>query len=46
MILVEQNVKMALRVAHRVYIMQKGMVTYAGRAQDCTKEVLLQHLGV
>jgi branched-chain amino acid transport system ATP-binding protein len=45
-ILVEQNVKMALRVAHRVYIMQKGMVTYEGRAQDCTEEVLLQHLGV
>jgi branched-chain amino acid transport system ATP-binding protein len=45
-ILVEQNVKMALRVAHRVYIMQKGMVTYEGRAQDCTEAVLLQHLGV
>jgi branched-chain amino acid transport system ATP-binding protein len=45
-ILVEQNVKMALRVAHRVYIMQKGVMTYEGRAQDCTEEVLLQHLGV
>ena len=45
-ILVEQNVKMALRVAHRVYIMQKGVVTYEGQAQDCTDEVLLQHLGV
>lgn len=44
--LVEQNVKMALRVAHRVYILQKGVVTFAGRAQDCTEEVLLQHLGV
>jgi branched-chain amino acid transport system ATP-binding protein len=45
-LLVEQNVKMALGVAHRVYIMQKGTVTFAGRAQDCTDEVLLQHLGV
>ncbi len=45
-ILVEQNVKMALRVAHRVYILQKGAVTYEGQAQDCTEDVLLQHLGV
>ena len=45
-ILVEQNVKMALRVAHRVYILQKGVVTYEGQAQDCTEAVLLQHLGV
>ena len=45
-VLVEQNVKMVLDVVDRVYIMQKGMVTFAGRAQDCTDEVLLQHLGV
>ncbi len=45
-ILVEQNVKMALRVAQRVYILQKGMVTYEGQAQECTEAVLLQHLGV
>ena len=45
-ILVEQNVKLALHVVHRVYILQKGLVTYAGRTQDCTEEVLLQHLGV
>jgi branched-chain amino acid transport system ATP-binding protein len=45
-VLVEQNVKMALHVAHRVYILQKGQVTYEGRAQDCTDEVLLQHLGL
>ena len=45
-VLVEQNVKMALGVVHRVYILQKGAVTFAGRAQDCTAEVLLQHLGV
>ena len=45
-VLVEQNVRMVLDIAHRVYIMQKGQVTFAGRAQDCTGEVLLQHLGV
>jgi branched-chain amino acid transport system ATP-binding protein len=45
-VLVEQNVKMALHVAHRVYILQKGQVTYNGRAQDCTEEVLRRHLGV
>ncbi len=45
-ILVEQNVKMALAIAHRVYIMQKGVVSYTGQVQECTDEVLLQHLGV
>ena len=45
-VLVEQNVRTVLDVAHRVYIMQKGTVTFAGRAGDCTDEVLLQHLGV
>jgi branched-chain amino acid transport system ATP-binding protein len=45
-VLVEQNVKMVLDVVHRVYIMQKGAVTFAGRADECTDEVLLQHLGV
>ncbi len=45
-VLVEQNVRTVLDIAHRVYIMQKGAVTFAGRAQDCTDEVLLQHLGV
>jgi ABC-type branched-subunit amino acid transport system ATPase component len=45
-VLVEQNVRMVLDVVDRVYIMQKGTVTFAGRAGDCTDEVLLQHLGV
>ena len=45
-ILVEQNVRMVLAVADRVYMMQKGTMTFAGRAEECTDEVLLQHLGV
>jgi len=45
-VLVEQNVRMVLDVADRVYIMQKGAVTFTGQAPDCTDEVLLQHLGV
>ena len=45
-VLVEQSVRTVLDVAHRVYIMQKGTVTFTGRGQDCTNEVLLQHLGV
>ncbi len=45
-VLVEQNVRMVLDVVDRVYIMQKGTVTFTGRAQDCTDPVLLQHLGV
>src|SRR5262249_15170742 len=45
-VLVEQNVRTVLHVAHRVYIMQKGQVTFTGRAADCTDKVLLEHLGV
>jgi branched-chain amino acid transport system ATP-binding protein len=45
-VLVEQNVRMVLDIAHRVYFMQRGRVTFAGQAQECTQEVLLQHLGV
>jgi ABC-type branched-subunit amino acid transport system ATPase component len=45
-VLVEQNVPMVLAVADRVYMMQKGAMTFTGRAEECTDEVLLQHLGV
>jgi branched-chain amino acid transport system ATP-binding protein len=45
-VLVEQNVPLVLQVAHRVYIMQKGRVTFAGQPQECTDAVLLEHLGV
>ena len=45
-VLVEQNVRMVLDAVDRVYIMQKGRVTFDGRPHACTDEVLLQHLGV
>jgi branched-chain amino acid transport system ATP-binding protein len=45
-VLVEQNVKTVIGLARRVYILQKGQVTFAGRSQECTDAVLLQHLGV
>jgi branched-chain amino acid transport system ATP-binding protein len=45
-VLVEQNVRMVLDVADRVYIMQKGAVTFSGPARECTEAILLQHLGV
>jgi branched-chain amino acid transport system ATP-binding protein len=45
-LLVEQNVKMVLGVARRVYIMEKGRMTFTGQAKDCTDAVLLEHLGV
>lgn len=45
-LLVEQNVKMVLGLAQRVYVLQKGAVTFAGSAEECTDKVLLQHLGV
>jgi branched-chain amino acid transport system ATP-binding protein len=45
-VLVEQNVKMVLGVAQRVYIMEKGRVTFTGQAKNCTDAILLEHLGV
>ena len=45
-LLVEQNVKMVLGVVRRVYIMEKGRMTFTGQAKDCTDAVLLEHLGV
>ena len=33
-LLVEQNAKLALQVAHRAYVMDSGLITMAGDAQD------------
>jgi branched-chain amino acid transport system ATP-binding protein len=47
-LLVEQNLKMALALADSVYVMSKGQVVYHGRAKDLAEDAELrrQHLGV
>jgi branched-chain amino acid transport system ATP-binding protein len=45
-LLVEQNVHVARELCARVYIMEKGRVTFEGVAQELRDSVLLKHLGV
>lgn len=47
-LLVEQNLHMALEIVDRVYIMSKGKIVYEGRPQDLqeNEEILHQYLGV
>lgn len=47
-LLVEQNLEMALKVSHRSYIMEKGAIVFQGRAGELAEnhEVQLRHLGV
>lgn len=47
-LLVEQNLEMALKVSHRSYIMEKGAIVFKGRAGELAEnhEVQLRHLGV
>jgi branched-chain amino acid transport system ATP-binding protein len=47
-LLVEQNVKTALKLCQRVFVMEKGAVVYAGSSHDlkARPEVLHRHLGV
>jgi branched-chain amino acid transport system ATP-binding protein len=34
MLLVEQNARLALEAANRAYVMESGLITLAGRADD------------
>jgi len=47
-LLVEQNVPLALRVADRVYVMSKGQIVYEGTpaALDAAEEIKRRYLGV
>jgi branched-chain amino acid transport system ATP-binding protein len=47
-LLVEQNVPLALRVADRVYVMNKGQIVYEGTPADleAAPEVKRRYLGV
>lgn len=45
-LLVEQNVRLALRVASRALIMQRGRVVHDGAVAGLDSEVLATHLGI
>lgn len=47
-LLAEQQVAMALDLAHRVYIMDNGMIVYAGEVNELRRnpDVMRRHLGV
>jgi branched-chain amino acid transport system ATP-binding protein len=47
-LLVEQNVKMALNIASRVYVMNKGRIAWEGSSAELwqNEEIMHQHLGV
>ena len=41
-LLVEQNARMALRLAHRAYVLETGTITISGRASDLANDTRLQ----
>jgi branched-chain amino acid transport system ATP-binding protein len=45
-VLVEQNVKLALGLADEVTILNTGRVVFAGGAGEVREELVAQHLGV
>jgi branched-chain amino acid transport system ATP-binding protein len=45
-LLVEQNVPLALRVAERVYVMSKGQIVYHGPSSALDDDIKRRFLGV
>lgn len=45
-LLVEQNVRLALRIAQRALIMQRGRVVHDGPVSELDSDVLATHLGI
>ncbi len=41
-LLVEQNARMALRLAHRAYVLETGTITISGLASDLARDARLQ----
>jgi branched-chain amino acid transport system ATP-binding protein len=41
-LLVEQNLHQALRIAHRVYVLEKGSVVLAGTGQQLLADAYVQ----
>jgi branched-chain amino acid transport system ATP-binding protein len=46
-LLVEQNARQALRISHRAYVLEKGLVSMSGRAESLASDpqVLVSYLG-
>jgi len=47
-LLIEQNVKTALRICERTYLMEKGLIAYEGRSSElkAEPEVIHRYLGL
>jgi branched-chain amino acid transport system ATP-binding protein len=43
-LLAEQNVKFAMEVSDRCYILEKGQVVYSGNSSEIPKDIILKHL--
>ena len=46
MLLVEQNVPFALRLAHRVHIMQRGRIVYESETATLDQDAMIRYLGI
>lgn len=46
MLLVEQNVPFALRLAQRAHIMQRGQIVYASDVATIDRDAMVRHLGI
>jgi branched-chain amino acid transport system ATP-binding protein len=46
MLLVEQNVPFALRLAHRIHIMQRGRIVYEADVASLDQESMIRYLGI
>jgi branched-chain amino acid transport system ATP-binding protein len=46
-LLVEQNAKMALKVSHRAYVVETGLITLEGRGRDLLNDerIIASYLG-
>jgi branched-chain amino acid transport system ATP-binding protein len=44
-LLAEQNIKFALAVSKRAYILEKGAIVYTGNSDSIPRDVILKHLG-
>ena len=44
-LLAEQNIKFAIAVSHRTYILEKGQIVFSGNSDNIPREVILKYLG-
>jgi branched-chain amino acid transport system ATP-binding protein len=44
-LLAEQNIKFAMTVSSRCYILEKGQIVYTSNSNDIPRDIILKHLG-